>query len=162
MERPIYLNELIRKQHNGMVKVITGVRRCGKSYLLFNLFKNHLKKQNISDDHIITMPMDDIENKEYRTPEKLYYYIKERILDDEMYYVLLDEVQLVINFEEVLNSLLKRKNVDIYVTGSKASSCQKILLRNSGDVEIRCMCILCLFRSSGNTTDRNIPELFFQ
>lgn len=136
MERPIYLNELIRKQHNGMVKVITGVRRCGKSYLLFNLFYGHLKKQNISDDHIITMAMDDIENKEYRTPEKLYYYIKERILDDEMYYVLLDEVQLVINFEEVLNSLLKRKNVDIYVTGSNAKFLSKDIItefRGRGD-----------------------------
>lgn len=82
------------------------------------------------------MAMDDIENKEYRTPEKLYYYIKERILDDEIYYVLLDEVQLVINFEEVLNSLLKRKNVDIYVTGSNAKFLSKDIItefRGRGD-----------------------------
>ena len=81
MERPIYLNELIRKQHNGMVKVITGVRRCGKSYLLFNLFYNYLKQQGINDDHIIAMAMDDIEYKAYRSPEKLYYHIKERLLE---------------------------------------------------------------------------------
>ena len=136
MERPIYLNELIRKQHNGMVKVITGVRRCGKSYLLFNLFYNYLKQQGINDDHIISMAMDDIEYKAFRNPEKLYYYIKERILDNGMYYVLLDEVQLVENFEEVLNSLLKKENVDIYVTGSNARFLSKDVItefRGRGD-----------------------------
>lgn len=136
MERPIYLNELIRKQHNGMVKVITGVRRCGKSYLLFNLFYNYLKQQGINDDHIIAMAMDDIEYKAYRSPEKLYYHIKERLLDKGMYYVLLDEVQLVENFEEVLNSLLKKENVDIYVTGSNARFLSKDVItefRGRGD-----------------------------
>ncbi len=136
MERPIYLNELIRKQHNGMVKIITGVRRCGKSYLLFNLFLNYLKQQSISDDHIISMAMDDIENKKYRTSERLYYYIKEKILDDGMYYVLLDEVQLVEDFEEVLNSLLKKANVDVYVTGSNAKFLSKDIItefRGRGD-----------------------------
>ena len=136
MDRPLYLNELIRKQHNGMVKVITGVRRCGKSYLLFNLFYNYLKQQGINDDHIIAMAMDDIEYKAFRNPEKLYYYIKERILDNGMYYVLLDEVQLVENFEEVLNSLLKKENVDIYVTGSNARFLSKDVItefRGRGD-----------------------------
>lgn len=136
MDRPIYLNELIRKQHNGMVKIITGVRRCGKSYLLFNLFYNYLKQQNIDDDHIISMAMDDIEYKAYRNPEKLYYYIKEKLLDNGMYYVLLDEVQLVENFEEVLNSLLKRENVDVYVTGSNARFLSKDIItefRGRGD-----------------------------
>lgn len=136
MDRPLYLNELIRKQHNGMVKVITGVRRCGKSYLLFNLFYNYLKQQGINDDHIISMAMDDIEYKVFRNPEKLYYYIKERILDNGMYYVLLDEVQLVENFEEVLNSLLKKQNVDVYVTGSNARFLSKDIItefRGRGD-----------------------------
>ena len=136
MDRPLYLNELIRKQHNGMVKVITGVRRCGKSYLLFNLFYNYLKQQGINDDHIISMAMDDIEYKVFRNPEKLYYYIKERILDNGMYYVLLDEVQLVENFEEVLNSLLKNQNVDVYVTGSNARFLSKDIItefRGRGD-----------------------------
>lgn len=136
MDRPIYLNELIRKQHNGMVKVITGIRRCGKSYLLFNLFYDYLRQQNIDDDHIISMAMDDIENKTYRTPENLYYHIKERILDNRMYYVLLDEVQLVENFEEVLNSLIKRENVDVYVTGSNAKFLSKDIItefRGRGD-----------------------------
>ena len=136
MDRPIYLNELIRKQHNGMVKVITGIRRCGKSYLLFNLFYDYLRQQNIDDDHIISMAMDDIENKKYRTPENLYYHIKERILDNKMYYVLLDEVQLVENFEEVLNSLIKKENVDVYVTGSNAKFLSKDIItefRGRGD-----------------------------
>ena len=136
MDRPIYLNELIRKQHNGMVKVITGVRRCGKSYLLFNLFYNYLKQQGINDDHIISMAMDDIEYKAFRNPEKLYYYIKDRLLDNGMYYVLLDEVQLVENFEEVLNSLLKKQNVDVYVTGSNARFLSKDIItefRGRGD-----------------------------
>ena len=119
-----------------MVKIITGVRRCGKSYLLFNLFYNYLKQQNIDDDHIISMAMDDIEYKAYRNPEKLYYYIKEKLLDNGMYYVLLDEVQLVENFEEVLNSLLKRENVDVYVTGSNARFLSKDIItefRGRGD-----------------------------
>ena len=136
MDRPLYLNELIRKQHNGMVKVITGVRRCGKSYLLFNLFYNYLKQQGINDDHTISMAMDDIEYKAFRNPEKLYYYIKERILDNGMYYILLDEVQLVENFEEVLNSLLKKQNVDVYVTGSNARFLSKDIItefRGRGD-----------------------------
>lgn len=136
MDRPLYLNELIRKQHNGMVKVITGVRRCGKSYLLFNLFYNYLKQQGINDDHIISMAMDDIEYKVFRNPEKLYYYIKERLIDKGMYYVLLDEVQLVENFEEVLNSLLKKQNVDVYVTGSNARFLSKDIItefRGRGD-----------------------------
>jgi hypothetical protein len=136
MDRPIYLDELIRKQHNGMVKIVTGVRRCGKSYLLFNLFYHYLKQQSIDDDHIISMAMDDIEYKAYRNPEKLYYYIKEKILDNGMYYVLLDEVQLVENFEEVLNSLLKKKNVDVYVTGSNARFLSKDIItefRGRGD-----------------------------
>ena len=136
MDRPHYLNELIRKRHNGMVKVITGVRRAGKSYLLFELFYNYLKNIGISEDHIITMALDDIEHRAERSAETLYSYIKERIVDKELYYVLLDEVQLVEGFEEVLNSLIRRNNVDVYVTGSNAKFLSRDIItefRGRGD-----------------------------
>lgn len=136
MDRPIYLDRLIQKKSNGMIKVITGIRRCGKSYLLFNLFYDHLKSEGVADDHIITLAMDDIENKKYRTAEALYYYIKERIEDHDPYYVLLDEVQLVDGFEEVMNSLLHINNADVYVTGSNARFLSKDIItefRGRGD-----------------------------
>ena len=136
MDRPIYLDRLIQKKFNGMIKVITGIRRCGKSYLLFNLFYEHLKSEGVVEDHIITLAMDDIENKKYRTAEALYYHIKELILDHDPYFVLLDEVQLVDGFEEVMNSLLHFKNVDVYVTGSNAKFLSKDIItefRGRGD-----------------------------
>ncbi len=136
MDRPIYLERLIKKKFNGMIKVITGVRRCGKSYLLFNLFNEYLRHEGVVDDHIIMLAMDDVENKKYRTAEALYYHIKERILDQDPYYVLLDEVQLVDGFEEVMNSLLHFKNVDVYVTGSNAKFLSKDIItefRGRGD-----------------------------
>ena len=136
MDRPHYLNELIRKRHNGMIKVITGVRRSGKSYLLFELFYNYLKNTGIPEDHIITMALDDIEHRAERSAETLYSYIKERIVDKELYYVFLDEVQLVEGFEEVLNSLIRRNNVDVYVTGSNAKFLSRDIItefRGRGD-----------------------------
>ena len=136
MDRPIYLEQLIKKKFNGMIKVITGVRRCGKSYLLFNLFNEYLRHEGVVDDHIIMLAMDDVTNKKYRTAEALYYHIKERILDQDPYYVLLDEVQLVDGFEEVMNSLLHFKNVDVYVTGSNAKFLSKDIItefRGRGD-----------------------------
>ena len=119
-----------------MVKVITGVRRSGKSYLLFELFYNYLKNTGIPEDHIITMALDDIEHRAERSAETLYSYIKERIVDKELYYVLLDEVQLVEGFEEVLNSLIRRNNVDVYVTGSNAKFLSRDIItefRGRGD-----------------------------
>ena len=136
IQRDIYLNKLISKKHNGLIKVITGVRRCGKSYLLFNLFKEHLLKLNIPDDHIIEMAFDAYENKKYRDPEVFFPYLMERINDSGMYYVLLDEVQLLNDFESVLNSLIRRKNVDVYVTGSNAKFLSKDVItefRGRGD-----------------------------
>ena len=120
IKRDIYLNKLISKKHNGLIKVITGIRRCGKSYLLFNLFRDHLANEHIADDHIIEMAFDSYENKKYRDPELFLPYLKERISDQEMYYVLLDEVQKVDEFVDVLNSLLHIKNADVYVTGSNS------------------------------------------
>ena len=136
MERPSYLNQLIRKQHNGMIKVITGLRRSGKTYLLFELFDSYLEKQGISRDHIIKLALDDRANIEFRNPDRLYQYVRQSVKDDSMYYVLLDEVQLVPEFEDVLNSFLHIRNVDTYVTGSNAKFLSKDIItefRGRGD-----------------------------
>lgn len=136
IKRNRYLNTLISKKHNGLIKVITGMRRCGKSYLLFTLFKEHLLSDGIDEDHIIEIAFDAFENKKYRDPDVLYPYLKEQIKDDAMYYVLLDEVQLLGEFESILNSLIRMKNVDVYVTGSNARFLSKDVItefRGRGD-----------------------------
>lgn len=134
--REYYLNKLIMKKHNGLIKVVTGIRRCGKSYLLFSLFKNHLLESGIDENHIIEIAFDSFENKKYRNPDVLYPYLKEQITDDNMYYILLDEVQLLDEFEAVLNGLIRMKNVDVYVTGSNARFLSKDIItefRGRGD-----------------------------
>lgn len=136
IKRDYYLNKLIAKKHNGLIKVITGIRRCGKSYLLFTLFKNHLTESGVADDHIIEISFDSFENKKYRDPEILYLYVKEQIADGGMYYILLDEVQLLDEFESVLNGFMRMKNVDVYVTGSNARFLSKDIItefRGRGD-----------------------------
>lgn len=136
IKRDRYLNLLISKRHNGLVKVITGMRRCGKSYLLFHLFKESLLLDGISEDHIIEIAFDAFESKPFRDPDVLYRYLKEQIKDDGMYYVLLDEVQLLGEFEAILNSLTRMKNVDVYVTGSNARFLSKDVItefRGRGD-----------------------------
>lgn len=136
IKRDYYLNKLIAKKHNGLIKVITGIRRCGKSFLLFTLFRNHLTKSGVADDHIIEIPFDSFENKKYRDPEILYPYVKEQIADGGMYYILLDEVQLLDEFESVLNGFMRMKNVDVYVTGSNARFLSKDIItefRGRGD-----------------------------
>lgn len=134
--RPAYLNQLIRKQHNGMIKVITGLRRSGKTYLLFELFDSYLKKQGIPQDHIIKLALDNRANIEFRNPDKLYRFVRQSVKDENMYYVLLDEVQMVPEFEDVLNSFLHIQNVDAYVTGSNAKFLSKDIItefRGRGD-----------------------------
>lgn len=136
IKRNIYLNKLISKKHNGLIKVVTGIRHCGKSYLLFNLFKKHLLAEGVDTRHIIEIAFDSFENKKFRDPEVLYPYMKEQIQDEDMYYVLLDEVQLLDEFEAVLNSLIRMKNVDIYVTGGNAHFLSKDVItefRGRGD-----------------------------
>lgn len=136
IKRDRYLNLLISKKHNGLIKVITGMRRCGKSYLLFTLFKDYLLSEGIEKSHIIEIAFDAYENKQYRDPDVLYPYLKEQIKDDGMYYVLLDEVQLLGEFEAILNSLARMKNVDVYVTGSNARFLSKDVItefRGRGD-----------------------------
>ena len=136
IKRDRYLNTLISKEHNGLIKVITGMRRCGKSYLLFTLFKEHLLSEGVEEEHIIEIAFDAFENKKYRDPDVLYPYLKEQMKDDAMYYVLLDEVQLLGEFESILNSLIRMKNVDVYVTGSNARFLSKDVItefRGRGD-----------------------------
>lgn len=124
------------KKHNGLIKVVTGIRRCGKSYLLFSIFKNYLLESGIDENHIIEIAFDSFENKKLRDPNVLYPYIKEKIVDDNMYYILLDEVQLLDEFESVLNGLMRIKNADVYVTGSNAKFLSKDIItefRGRGD-----------------------------
>lgn len=134
--RDVYLNKLISKRHNGLIKVVTGMRRCGKSYLLFNLFKEYLVNEGVAENHIIEIVFDSFENKRYRDPEVLFPYIMEKMSDERMYYVLLDEVQMLDDFESVLNSLGRKQNVDVYVTGSNAKFLSKDIItefRGRGD-----------------------------
>lgn len=120
INRDKYLNDLKDRMHNGMIKVVTGIRRSGKSYLIFNIFKGYLINEGVNENHIIEMEFDRKENAKYRDPDALLDYVKEHISDKGDYYVLLDEVQMLKDFEEVLNSLLHIKNLDIYVTGSNS------------------------------------------
>lgn len=120
IKRDSLLQRLLDLRHNGMIKVVTGMRRCGKSYLLFNLFSNALKAEGVDDAHIIQVNLEDRRNKSLRDPDNLLAYIDSRLKDEKMHYVLLDEVQLVSEFEDVLNSYLQVNNADLYVTGSNA------------------------------------------
>ena len=120
IKRDYYLNRLLNSRNNGMIKIVTGLRRCGKSFLLFNLFYDHLKKNGVDDAHIIKVDLEDRRNKELRNPDALLGYIDKSMCDNEMYYILLDEVQHVPEFADVLNSYLKVPNADVYVTGSNS------------------------------------------
>lgn len=139
IKRNIHLNRIIARKGNGMIKVITGMRRCGKSYLLFTLFHNYLLEQGVDEQHIIKVDMEDRRNAALRNPDALLNYIDSRMTDSQQYYILLDEVQLVAEFEDVLNSYLKITNADVYVTGSNAKFLSKDVItefRGRGD-EIR-------------------------
>lgn len=118
--RDIYLNRLINRKENGMIKVITGIRRCGKSYLLDPIFKNYLMDNGVKEDHIIKLDLEERKNKKYLDPDMLDHHIRNLIVDEKMYYIIIDEVQLVSDFESVLNGFLHIKNVDVYVTGSNS------------------------------------------
>lgn len=139
IKRNIHLNRIIARKGNGMIKVITGMRRCGKSYLLFTLFHNYLLEQGVDEQHIIKVDMEDRRNAALRNPDALLNYIDSRMTDSQQYYILLDEVQLVAEFEDVLNSYLKITNADVYVTGGNAKFLSKDVItefRGRGD-EIR-------------------------
>ena len=137
--RDFYLQKLIDHRHNGLVKIITGVRRCGKSYLLFTLFYKHLLKEGVSEDHIVRVSLEDYGNKKLLNPDELYAFVKAQIKDGEPYYILLDEIQLVPNFESVVNGFLHIPNADIYVTVSNSKFLSSDIItefRGRGD-EIR-------------------------
>ena len=136
ISRNLYLNQLVAGQGNGLIKIVTGIRRCGKSYLLFKLFHDYLISKGIKEDHIVRVALDDLMNEELREPHALLRHIRERIQAEGMYYVLLDEIQLVPNFYEVLNSLLHVQNADVYVTGSNSKFLSKDVVtefRGRGD-----------------------------
>ena len=136
IKRDLYLQQLIDRRHNGMIKVVTGVRRCGKSYLVFNLFNNYLKSNGVDDKHIIKVNLENRRNKKLRNPDALLEYIDAQLIDQDMYYILLDEVQMVEEFEDVLNSYLDVPNADVYVTGSNARFLSKDVItefRGRGD-----------------------------
>lgn len=120
IKRDYYLNKLIEAKNDNLIKIVTGIRRCGKSYLLNTIFYNYLKNEGIDDNHIIKVALDDSDYEELLDPKYLSKFIKEKIIDKEIYYVILDEIQLVNNFEGVLNGLLRIENIDIYVTGSNS------------------------------------------
>lgn len=139
IKRPAYLSKLLDARGNGQAKVVTGVRRCGKSFLVFTLFKRALLERDVPADHIIEMAFDDFEGKPYRDPSVFYPFVKDKIADEQTYYLLLDEVQLLGDFVDVLNGFLHKGNVEIYVTGSNARLLSKDIateFRGRGD-EIR-------------------------
>ena len=119
-KRERYVSSLLERRNNGLIKIVTGVRRCGKSYLLFNLFKRTLIELGVQEDHIISFALDDYQNREYLNPDNLNQYVRARIVDNDLYYILLDEIQLVPNFEYLLNGFLHIPNADTYVTGSNS------------------------------------------
>ena len=139
IKRDYYLDKLIKKENNQLIKIITGIRRGGKSYLLFNLFYNYLINKGIEEEHIIRIALDDRMNKELRNPDNMLQYVNEKITDTDLYYILIDEVQLMDEFEDVLNSFLHIENVDVYVTGSNSKFLSSDIItefRGRGD-EIR-------------------------
>lgn len=128
IERRKYLDELVSLRNNGMIKIITGMRRCGKSYLLFEIFTSYLESNGIAPDHIIKVDLEDYKNRAMRNPDNLYAYVESRITDGDMYYILLDEVQMLDQFEDVLNGFLRIRNADVYVTGSNAKFLSKDII----------------------------------
>ncbi|WP_251619810.1 ATP-binding protein [Odoribacter lunatus] len=161
IERKIYLDKVIESRHNGMIKIITGVRRSGKSYLLFNLFADWLEMTGVSIGHIIKIDLENRRNKSLRNPDTLLEYIDSKMVDKDMYYILIDEIQLVDEFEDVLNSYLKVENADVYVTGSNARFLSKDVIttfRGRGE-EIKVFPLN--FREFISTTDKTV-ELAFE
>lgn len=161
IERKIYLEKVIESRHNGMIKIITGVRRSGKSFLLFELFADWLETEGVKSDHIIKIDLENRRNKSLRNPDNLLEFIDSKMIDKDMYYILIDEIQLVDEFEDVLNSYLKIKNADLYVTGSNARFLSKDVLttfRGRGE-EIRMFPLN--FREFMSVVDKNV-ELAFE
>ena len=159
IKREQYLNELIVRKHNTLIKIITGIRRCGKSYLLNTIFYDHLIKSGIKEDHIIKFAFDSANdlslinedlielslNNRKVDPKKFINYINHQIKDNQMYYLLLDEIQNLGAFESVLNGYLRQNNIDIYVTGSNAKFLSKDIITEFAGQEMKLICYLFLF-----------------
>ena len=128
IQRNKYLNELVSLQGNGMIKVITGMRRCGKSYLLFNIFVSYLEEQGIKPEQIIKINLENFKHRALRNPDNMYSYVESQIKDDRIHYILLDEIQMLEHFEDVLNGFLNIQNVEVYVTGSNAKFLSKDII----------------------------------
>ena len=139
IKRDRYLEKLINRRENGLIKIVTGIRRCGKSYLLDPIYKNYLIENGVKEDHIIKIDLDERKNNKYLNPDVLDEYIRSMIVDKDIYYIILDEIQKVEDFESVLNGFLHIENLDVYVTGSNSkflSSDIKTEFRGRGD-EVR-------------------------
>src|SRR5574344_732457 len=158
IKRDAYLKKLLDSRNNGLVKIVTGIRRCGKSYLLTTLFHNELRNEGVPENHIIEIPLDMLENESLLDKKNLYEHIKSLITDKEMYYIILDEIQKVPGFEGVLNSLMLFPNVDLYVTGSNSKFLSSDIItefRGRGD-EIRIYPLtFSEFLSSYNGSERD-------
>lgn len=158
IKRDMYLNKLIRHKGNGMVKIITGVRRCGKSYLLFKLFRDHLVESGVAQDHIISIALDDYGNRALQNPDELYNYVKSRVTADGNYYILLDEIQMVKDFEGVVNGFLHIPNADIYITGSNSKFLSTDILtefRGRGDeIRVYPLCFSEFYSAYGGEFDK--------
>ncbi len=164
IKREYYLEQLKSRENNGLIKVITGVRRCGKSYLLFNLFYDYLLSKKVAKDHIITIALDDLANESLRDPYNILEYIKNSLKDNNLYYIFLDEIQYLNRFEEVLNSLLHIKNVDVYVTGSNSKLLSKDVItefRGRGDeIQVHPLSFKEFFSVCEKTVDEAWDEYF--
>lgn len=162
IDRPIYLQKLIESRHNHMIKIITGVRRCGKSYLLFMLYSEWLRKNGVDNGHIIHIDLEDRRNKALRDPDNLLAYIDGKMVDDSMYYIMVDEIQHVVEFEDVLNSYLKIMNADVYVTGSNARFLSKDVIttfRGRGDeIKVYPLCFREFMSAFTGTKERGFDE----
>lgn len=162
--RSSYLKYLISCEGNGMIKIITGIRRCGKSFLLFTLYKQHLLERGVKADHIIEVNLEDRRNKKLRDPDALLEYVDSKMTDDGMYYILLDEVQLVPEFEDVLNSYLHVKNAEVFVTGSNAKFLSKDVItefRGRGwEIRVRPLSFAELYEAKGGDKMELLQEYY--
>lgn len=162
--RKSYLDYLISCEGNGMIKIVTGIRRCGKSFLLFTLYKQHLLNRGVQEDHIIEVNLEDRRNKKLRDPDTLLEYVDSKIVDADMYYILLDEVQLVPEFEDVLNSYLHVKNAEVFVTGSNAKFLSKDVItefRGRGwEIRVRPLSFDEIYEAKGGDMIKRLMEYY--
>lgn len=162
--RKSYLDYLISCEGNGMIKIITGIRRCGKSFLLFTLYKQHLLDRGVQEDHIIEVNLEDRRNKKLRDPDALLEYVDSKMIDQQMYYILLDEVQLVPEFEDVLNSYLHVKNAEVFVTGSNAKFLSKDVItefRGRGwEIRVRPLSFAEIYEAKGGDMSKLLTEYY--